>query len=601
MTVTRKLRQAWDRLFFTKRSLARLAFCAAVIMPFSLAAETPAHRPSAPHPFPPLARDVTAAHMMVVTANPFASRAALDVLKAGGNAIDAAVTAQAMLSLVEPQSSGLGGGAFLLYYDAATRQVTSWDGRETAPAAIPPTIFQDATGKPLPLDSAGIGGRAVGVPGALRMLEAVHKLHGQLLWKDLFTSTITQAENGFPVSALMSREIREEQNSLMVQEAARTYFLPNGSVPEPGYILKNPALAETMRSVAEKGADALLTGRIATDIVAAIRQSPASGTMTMDDLASYQPRQRPALCMPVKMRTVCSMGPPSSGGVAVLQILSMLEGFDLRHLRPDSAEAADLIIQAEHLAFADRNLFLADPDFVKIPLRGLLDPAYLRQRARMIHPRHALSTVEAGNPSWSMPDLPPAQGTQPPKPEHGTSHISIVDAQGNAVSMTTTVQDVFGSKLLVDGFILNDELTDFAFVPEEAGKPVANRVQAGKRPRSSMAPIIVLDQNGKLDMVTGSPGGGHIISYVSQAMLLSMRWNLSPAQAISAPHIGTTGLKSDLEAGTEATLLADRLLQYGHHPAIIRLNSGLSMIIKKADGHLTGAADPRRDGIPYGE
>lgn len=549
---------------------------------------------------------------MVAASHPLAAEAGLAALREGGGAVDAAVAAQAVLTLVEPQSSGLGGGALMLHWDAGARRLSAWDGREVAPAAATPDLFL-RDGKPMGFYEASVGGRAVGVPGALRMLEAAHRAHGRLPWPRLFVAAIALAEDGFAVSPRLAATIANEAERLGRDPAARAlYLLPDGSPPRAGHRLHSPDLARTLRAVAEGGADALHRGRIAAAIATAVRSSPNPGGMTVDDLAGYTPVRRDALCAPYRIFAVCGFPPPSSGGVATLQILAYLAHQDMPALAPgrpghgatQALDAAHLLGGAGRLAFADRNRFVADADVVRVPVRGLLDPGYLLARAQLLDRDRAAEPVRPGNPPWH-PLSPPPPASQPPQPENGTSHLSIVDAAGNAVALTTTVEDAFGARLVVGGMVLNNQLTDFSFLPEIDGRPVANAVAPGKRPRSSMSPTIVFGADGSPVAVLGSAGGSRIIGHVAQTLVAMLDWGLDPQEAVALPRVGGRDAAVDVEAGTAAAALADGLRARGV-PVEVRPNvSGLHAIRidRRPDGtrRLLGGADPRREGVAIGD
>ncbi|HUN50027.1 MAG TPA: gamma-glutamyltransferase, partial [Candidatus Sulfotelmatobacter sp.] len=443
---------------------------------------------------------------MIAAANPHAAEAGRAMLRRGGSAIDAAIAAQMVLTLVEPQSSGIGGGAFLLYYDAATHAVTAYNGRETAPAAATPRLFLDSAGKPLAFMQAVVGGRSVGTPGVLRMLALAHHDHGKLPWAELFQPAIALAERGFAISPRLHALLVADK-ALPHSETARGYFYDAaGQAKASGTVLKNPALAETLRAIAAAGPDAFYSGRIAHDMVATVRRAANPGGLSEADLAAYKAKEEPALCRPYRQWQICGAPPPTSGGVTVLEILGLLERFDLRALEPESAAATHLIAEASKLAFADRDRYLADPDFIRVPVAGLLDRRYLAARSALIHPETSIGKAEAGEPPERAGDDAPQVSDSLPS----TSHLDAVDDAGNAMAMTTSVENSFGSRLMVDGFMLNNQLTDFSFEPERDGKPVANRVEAGKQPRSSMAPTIVLDRDGRFVLAVGSPGGSQI-------------------------------------------------------------------------------------------
>jgi gamma-glutamyltranspeptidase/glutathione hydrolase len=541
-------------------------------------------------------RLVAARHFMVVAAHPLAAKAGYEVLKRGGNAIDAAIATELVLNLVEPQSSGIGGGGFLLYYDSKEKKLTAFDGRETAPAAAKPDRFLDAAGHPLGRADAVISGRSVGVPGLLRMLELAHREHGKLPWAELFAPAIRLAEGGFPISPRLHALI-ERDRFLRGDDSARRYFYrPDGSAKLAGAMLKNPELAAVLKQVAAKGADVFYRGQIARDIAVAVRERKQSpGDLTEADFLSYTAKARTALCGPYRRWKVCGMPPPSAGGATVLEMLGILERFDLGALQPDSVASVHLFTEAGRLAYADRDAYIADPDFVANPLAGLLDRKYLASRAKLINPAHSMGRALPGTPTGA-----PVLGLAEPLELPSTTHISIVDAEGNAVAMTASIEAAFGNRQMVDGFLLNNELTDFSFEPEENGRPVANRVEAGKRPRSSMAPTMVFGEDGGLYMVIGSPGGHSIINYVAQTVVDVLDWNMDIQAAVAAPRMGSRNGPTDLEQGTSLEKIAPALRAMGHEIRLRPEASGLHGILRTRSGW-TGGADPRREGVALGD
>jgi gamma-glutamyltranspeptidase/glutathione hydrolase len=537
----------------------------------------------------------TAAEFMVAAAHPLAAQAGYDVLAAGGSAADAAVAVQMVLNVVEPQSSGIGGGAFAVYWDAGLGTLTTFDGRETAPAAATPDYWLDAAGEPLGFWDAVVGGRSVGVPGTLKLMETLHARYGLLPWGELFAPSIALAEDGFPVSQRLAGAIVEANaHALDSFPATRSiYFHQDGSPLAEGETLRNPDLARAFRLIAAEGSDPLYEGAIARNIVAAVTTATNPGVMTLEDLAAYEVKERPAVCMAYRAYEVCGMGPPSSGALTVGQTLGILSSFDLPALGP-SLEATNLFLEASKLAFADRGLYIADSDFVDLP-EGLLNPDYLAARAGLIGPTASIGTASPGEPPWDDAELR-APGIE--RPEHGTSHFVIVDAHGDMLSLTTTIETGFGSRVVADGFLLNNELTDFGFAPEADGKPVANRVEPGKRPRSSMAPTIVFE-DGQPMLLIGSPGGASIIPYVAQALVGILDFGQDPQTAIDAPHVLNRNGKTQVEQGPDADATIAALSAFGQESEAVDLNSGLHAILIR-DGTLTGAADKRREGAALG-
>lgn len=538
---------------------------------------------------------VTASTYMVAAANPIAAEVGRDVLASGGSAADAAVAIQIMLNLVEPQSSGIGGGAFLLYWDASAQKLITLDGREKAPLAARRDYWLGEDGEPIGWWDAVVGGRSVGVPGTLKLLETMHRAHGRTPWADLLAPTIALAEDGFAISPRMAASIAGAQKrKLDLFEPTRSYFFNEDGTPKPeGTILKNPAFAATLRQIATKGSEPFYHGPIGQALVAATRTDFNAGILTMEDLGAYEVIERAPVCIEYRDLDVCGMGPPTSGALTVGQILGVLENFDLGD--GPSADAWHLYAEAAKLAYADRGLYMADADYVKMP-EGLLNKMYLGTRADLIDPTQSMGKAEPGEPPWQDAQLW-SPDTQPERP--GTSHFVIVDAAGDMVSMTTTIETGFGSRVMTGGFLLNNELTDFSRAPEADGKPIANRIEGGKRPRSSMSPTIVM-KDGKPMLLIGSPGGSRIINYVAKSLIGIIDWNMDPQDAINMGHVVNRNGGTDLEEGTEAVELEDALTAKGHEINVRNLNSGLHAILIK-DGMLIGAADPRREGVALGD
>ena len=543
---------------------------------------------------------------MVAAANPLAVEAGYQILGKGGSAIDAAIATQLVLTLVEPQSSGIGGGAFLMHYDG--KKVQAFDGRETAPMAANDRLFQNPDGTPVSRTTGVVGGRSVGAPGVLRMLELAHKQHGKLPWKTLFEPAIRLSDNGFAVSARLNGLLTWDAHIRKDAFAASYFYDKDGQAWPVGHILKNPALAKTLREIARGGADAFYKGHIARDIAAKVKAHPTNpGLLTASDIAAYRPKVREPVCSDYRSFTVCGMPPPSSGGIAVAQMLGMFETRDMARLAPvdgvPGVDAVHLFSEVGRLAYADRNRYAADTDFVPLPGRGvpsLIDKAYLAGRASLIKER-SIGEAPAGTP----PGMQVAWGKDNAIETPSTSHLVVVDGQGNGLSMTTTVEDAFGSRQMVGGFILNNQLTDFSFSSVDANGPIANRVEPGKRPRSAMSPTVVFDKkSGKLVLAVGSPGGPAIINYVAKVLVGTLDWGLNVQQAISLPNFGSRNGPTELEAARFPQATVDALKARGHTVRQSEQNSGLHGIMRlpiHGEPWWFGGADPRREGVAKGD
>lgn len=543
-------------------------------------------------------QSVEARHQLVVTAHPLATQAGYRILQQGGSAADAAVAVQAMLTLVEPQSSGIGGGAFMLYWDNANKQLKAFDGRETAPASADENLFMTDAGKPMRWWDAMVGGRSVGTPGVLAMLELSQKQYGKVPWASLFDDAIKTSEDGFRVSPRLNQLLTSKINpGLGKYPQARDYFFTPEREPLPvGHQLTNSELANSLRQIAEKGATAFYQGELAEKIIDAVKQATDNpGKLQLSDLKNYQAVERQAVCRPFREYRVCGFPPPTSGGITTLQIIKLMELAEPKPLQPNSIEFYQLFTQASRLAYADRARYLADSDFVDVPMDQLLNESYLRQRSMLINP---LADMGKANPGELPTRLSQADDRSPELPS--TSHFVIVDRWGDAVSITSSIEMAFGSTLMAGGFLLNNQLTDFSFVAEQDGKPVANRVQPGKRPRSSMSPIMVFDKNHRLVAALGSPGGSRIISYVAKNLYLKLSSDLSLQQAFNTPHVVNRNGVTELEAGTSAEQLAEPLKTLGHEIKIRDLNSGLHGFFRQSDGSWKSAVDPRREGTALG-
>lgn len=544
---------------------------------------------------------------MVAAAHPAAVAAGVQILAAGGSAIDAAIAVQLVLGVVEPQSSGLGGGAFAVHWDAGSGELTAWDGRETAPLAATPQLFLDGSGQPMAFADAVVGGRAVGTPGVPHLLEALHARHGRLPWQALFAPAIALAESGFEVAVRLHGALASTAGVRDDPAARRLFFSAEGAPVAPGTRVTNGELARTLRALASGGARAFQRGPIAAALVDTVRSQANPGSLTLADLEAYRVLQRTPVCGRYRGYRICGIGMPSSGTTSVLMTLALVERFPLAALGVDSPGAVHLIAEALRLVFADRGRYMADADFVPVPVAGLLDPAYLASRSALIDAGRARGQVVAGAPPGCCGAGPRADGLH--SDTAGTSHVSIVDRWGNAVALTTSIESAFGSRRTSGGFFLNNQLTDFSFVPEVGGVPVANRVQPGKRPRSSMAPTLVFDRQDRLVAVLGSAGGAQIIPYVVKTLVGIIDGGLDVRQAIALPNFGIQGDRVLLEQGRVAPTLAAALQAKGHPVAIVDLASGLHAVGRAdprvwpwalAGARWVGAADPRRDGTASG-
>ena len=563
--------------------------------------------------------DLTPRHAerhMAAAANPLAAEAGREMLRQGGSAIDAAIAMQAVLTLVEPQSSGIGGGAFIMLWDG--KNVHAYDGRETAPAGATERLFLKADGTPMAFTEAQIGGRSVGTPGVLRALEMAHKKNGRLPWSTLFEPAIRLSEQGFAISPRLHALIAADRFIAQSPEMAAYFLNADGTPKATGTLLKNPALAAVFKRIAKEGPDALYQGPIADEIARKVQGNRNAGSLSQADLKGYTAKERTPLCTDYKRYQVCGMPPPSSGGIAVAQILGTLQALETRDPRlaiapmkplksaspaglEPTPEAVHLMAEAGRLAFADRALYVADADFVPVPTAGLVAPDYLAKRAALIGER-SMGIAKPGTPAGIQvayaPDRSPLRIS--------TSQVVAVDDLGGAVSMTTTVEAAFGSHVMVQGFLLNNQMTDFSFIPEENGQPVANRVEPGKRPRSAMAPTLVFDRHsGELLATVGSPGGSQIIEYVSKSLVAMLDWNLDPQAAISLPNFGSRNGATELEQGLFSPALKQALRDKGHALSEIDMTSGIQAIVRTHDAQgkvsLSGGADPRREGEALGD
>jgi gamma-glutamyltranspeptidase/glutathione hydrolase len=604
---------------FHRQRLTTLSLITAALTLAACHSATAPELPPAPELGSGYRTDMSTRHAerhMAAAANPLAAEAGREILRKGGSAIDAAIAMQAVLTLVEPQSSGIGGGAFIMLWDG--KQVHAYDGRETAPAGATERLFLKADGTPMAFPEAQIGGRSVATPGVLRALEMAHKKTGHLQWATLFEPAIRLAEQGFPISARLHSLIAADRYITRSPEMTAYFLNADGSPKATGTLLKNPALANVFKRIAKEGPDALYYGPIAEEITRKVQGNSNAGSLTLTDLKGYSAVERAPLCTDYKRWKVCGMPPPSSGGIAIAQILGTLQALEardprmalasLKPVKSDSPaglapvpEAVHLVAEADRLAYADRAQYVADSDYVPVPVAGLIAPNYLASRAALIGER-SMGVAKPGKPAGIevayAPDRSPLRIS--------TSQVVAVDDLGGAVSMTTTVEAAFGSHVMVQGFLLNNQMTDFSFIPEENGQPVANRIEPGKRPRSSMAPTLVFDrQSGELVATVGSPGGSQIIEYVSKSLVAMLDWNLDPQAAVGLPNFGSRNGATELETGLFSAPLKQALKDKGHALSEIDMTSGAQAIVRVRDAQgkasLIGGADPRREGEALGD
>ncbi len=530
---------------------------------------------------------------MIVTANSYASTAGAEILEKGGTAADAMIAAQAVLGLVEPESSGLGGGSFLIWYDNNTNKVTTLDGRETAPRASYATQFQNENGETKKFFDAVIGGLSVGTPGTPALMFKAHEKWGKIKWSSLFIAAINLGENGFPVSKKLASSIERDSDRLKKSSHTSKYFLPDGNNLKYKQLVTNRAYAETLKKISTDGIEYFYKGEIADDIINTVQNySQNPGFLENSDLENYTVIERDPVCINYREHSVCGMGPPSSGGVAVAQILKILEEFNLKSLGYDDPKSWQVIGDATRLAFADRDRYLADSDFVNVPMKGLLDHEYLKKRSKKIKLGTKTENIEAGNPSQ---EFTYNYADDNSLELQSTTHISIYDKYGNALSMTSSIENAFGSRLLTEsGFLLNNQLTDFSFRAEIDGKLISNRLEPGKRPRSSMSPTIVLKE-GKPIYITGSPGGSYIIGFVANSLISLIDWDMNVQQSVSLPHAINRWGTYDIEESTNALILSENLSSMGYDTKIKKYFSGLNTIY--IGDNLEGGSDPRREGI----
>ncbi len=540
----------------------------------------------------------TANSFMVAAANPIAVKAGFDAIQAGGNALDAALVTQLVLNLVEPQSSGIGGGAFIVFWDNKEKELFVYDGRETAPATATEDRFLQADGNAMERLEAIVGGKSVGVPGLLRAMELSHGRHGRLPWRELFEPAITVARKGFAISPRLHRLLEVDSELPNMDVAGEHYYQSDGSPKPVGRILKNPKMAKTLARLATDGANAFYTGALAEAIVETVQHATRNpADLTLSDLSAYKAKERKPLCGSYRQFKICSAPAPTSGGIGVIQTLGLLERYDLPSMEPWTAEAIHLFVEASRLVYADRAAYIADPEFVPVPQSGLIDRGYLAERSNLINPLQRMAKAIAGSPPQKGKPLN-APGISFERPS--TTHISVIDAEGNAVSMTSTIEGAFGSRLMVGGFLLNNQLTDFSYRAAADGRTVANSVDGGKRPRSSMSPVIVFNKDNEVVAVSGSPGGMAIVPLVAKTLIAMIDWNLTPQEATNLPNVLMFGSTVFLEQGTEIERHKETLTALGHRVRVGNFPSGVHALAIR-DNMIYGGADPRREGTVLGE
>ena len=538
-----------------------------------------------------------AASGAVSAADPRAAEAGREILRQGGSAADAALATMIALTVVEPQSSGIGGGSFLVYHDAGSGRALTYDGREKAPAAAGPTYFFGPDGKPMNFREAVPGGKSVGVPGNLRLAELAHRRHGRVAWAKLFGPAIRLARQGFTISPRMHEMLASGDDLAALSPWGRAQFFGPDGKPKPvGTLVRNPELARLLESVASRGAKHFYNGAPAQNLVRTVATAPRNpSAMTLADMAAYEAKERPVVCGEYRRHRICGMGPPSSGATTVFAILKQLERFDLSAMGPNSPDAWHLFGESMRLAYADRDAYLADPDFVRVPVEGLTDPSYLAARSALISPARAMTNVAAGTPPGAPRVTAALSGEVP-----STSHMVAVDSAGNVASLTSTIEGVWGSGLTVDGYFLNNELTDFSLAPQANGAPVANRVEGGKRPRSSMSPTIAYAPDGSVRIAVGAAGGPTIIAQVAKTLIGVIDWKLSAQQAIALPSMYLRGNNLLVEQGSYLAAMVPELRRRGANVTASDLGGKLNAV-ERVGGRWAGAADPRSEGVALTE